>query len=167
MRSLGVQELDELNQEHVIELSRQAAALQGEIQARSGEERARQMRVQQMNDLRAALSEEVPEFEAVDRFAKSAINDLPYVKAQRVIADLSSGDGARIRAVYRMFGEMYAASKRPAAAAQKQRKEAPPALIGAAGGERGKRSWDLHEFAGARGDDQARMLVEMGLVDDE
>ena len=166
MRALGVRELDELNQEHVIELSRQAAALQGEQQARSGEERERQVRAQQMNDLRAALREEVPEFEAVDLFAKSALNELPLAKAQRVIADLSSGDGARIRAVYKMFGEMYASAKKPAAPEVKQ-KEAPPVLIGGSGGEREKKSWDLHEFAGARSDDQARMLVEMGLVEDE
>lgn len=162
--SLGVQELDELNSEHNIELSRQAAQLAGELNIRRQAESDRQQQAQRYNSLRESLREEIPGFEEVDRFAKADLANMSYAKAQKVIADMQSGDPARIRAVYRMFAQRYAESKKPAA--PKQKPETPPPLIGAGGETGGKKSWNYKDFAQAGRDDQAKMLIEAGLVDD-
>ena len=164
MRSLGVQELDDLNPEHLVELSRQSAILQNEIQARDGAERGRQESVRRVEALKISLREEIPEFEALDRFAKSDLDNLPYAKAQKVIVDLQSGDPARIRAVYKMFGERFAASKKkPAGAPQ----GVPTKVIRSSSGVPEPKRVDYESFAGASADEQARMLIEMGLVEEE
>lgn len=167
LRSLGVQELDELNQEHAVELSRQAVLLQGEIQARSGEEQARRALAQRMSELRSSLAEEFPDFAEVDRFAKAELNNLPYAKAQRVIGDLTSGDPARIRAVYQMFAQRRSEAVKSKEAEAVKKPAAPPRVIGGQRGEFAAKEWSMKDFSGARSDDQARMLVEMGLVEDE
>lgn len=162
--SLGVQELDELNQEHNVELSRQAAQLAGELNIQRQAEAEKAQQVQRMNGLRESLRAEVPDFDEVDRFAKGDIENMPYSKAQKVIADMQSGDPSRIRAVYQMFAQRYAESKKPAA--PKQKPETPPKLIGAGGGERTSKTWNYKDFALAGRDDQAKMLIEAGLVDE-
>lgn len=162
--SLGVQELDELNSEHNIELSRQAAQLAGELNIQQQAEAEKAQQVQRMNGLRESLRAEVPDFDEVDRFAKDDIENMPYSKAQKVIADMQSGDPSRIRAVYQMFAQRYAESKKPAA--PKQKPETPPKLIGAGGGERTSKTWNYKDFALAGRDDQAKMLIEAGLVDE-
>ena len=163
-RSLGVQEIDELNPEHLIELSRQSVMLQNEMYAQDSAERGRQDMARRMDALKASLREEIPNFEALDRFAKADLENLPYSKAQRVIGDLRSGDPQRIRAVYKMFGERYAASKKkPASPVQ-----APPAkVIHASSGVSMPKSVDYDGFAGASADEQARMIMDMGLVEEE
>lgn len=164
MRSLGVQELDELNQEHVVELSRQSAMLQSEIQMRSGEEQARRQQAQHMEVLRVSLREEFPDFDGLDRFAKTEMENLPYAKAQKVISDLMSGEPSRVRAVYQMFAERKAQRAKPAV--KPKQETPPPALIDAGGGVRERKPWNYKEFATADRDDQSRMLIEAGLVDD-
>lgn len=162
-QALGVQELDELNPEHNMELSRQAAELAGELNVRRQAETDRQRQAQQLSDLRNSLHEEIPDFDAIDRFAKSDMENMSYAKAQKVIADMQSGDPARIRAVYQMFAQRYAESKKPAE--PKQKTETPPKLIGAGGGERAGKMWNYKDFALAGKDGQAKMLIEAGLVD--
>lgn len=163
-RALGVQELDELNPEHLIELSRQSVMLQNELAAREGAERGRQETMRRMEALKAALHEEIADFDVIDRFAKADLNNLPYARAQKVIADLQSGDAGRIRSVYKMFSERYAASKKkktePAA-------PAPAKVIRSSSGEAAPRNVDYDAFTGASADEQARMLVNMGLVEEE
>lgn len=161
--SLGVQELDELNSEHNIELSRQAAQLAGELNIRRQAETEKAQQVQRLNGLRDSLREEIQGFDEVDRFAKADLANMPYSRAQKVIADMQSGDPSRIRAVYQMFAQRYAESKKPAA--PKQKPETPPPLIGAGGETGGKKSWNYKDFALAGRDDQAKMLIEAGLVD--
>lgn len=162
-KALGVQELDELNSEHNIELSRQAAQLAGELNIRRQAENEKQQQAQQLNNLRNSLREEIQSFDDVDRFAKNDLANMSYSKAQKVIADMQSGDPTRIRAVYQMFAQRYAESKKPAA--PKQKPETPPPLIGAGGETGGKKSWNYKDFALAGRDDQAKMLIEAGLVD--
>ena len=162
-KALGVQELDELNSEHNIELSRQAAQLAGELNIRRQAETEKAQQVQRLNGLRESLRTELADFDDIDRFAKADLANMPYSKAQKVIADMQSGDPTRIRAVYQMFAQRYAASKKPAA--PKQKPETPPPLIGAGGETGGKKSWNYKDFALAGRDDQAKMLIEAGLVD--
>lgn len=162
-KALGVQELDELNSEHNIELSRQAAQLAGELNIRRQAENEKAQQVQRLNGLRESLRTELADFDDIDRFAKADLANMPYSKAQKVIADMQSGDPTRIRAVYQMFAQRYAESKKPAA--PKQKPETPPPLIGAGGETGGKKSWNYKDFALAGRDDQAKMLIEAGLVD--
>lgn len=162
-KALGVQELDELNSEHNIELSRQAAQLAGELNIRRQAETEKAQQVQRLNGLRESLRTELADFDDIDRFAKADLANMPYSKAQKVIADMQSGDPTRIRAVYQMFAQRYAESKKPAA--PKQKPETPPPLIGAGGETGGKKSWNYKDFALAGRDDQAKMLIEAGLVD--
>ena len=162
-KALGVQELDELNSEHNIELSRQAAQLAGELNIRRQAEAEKAQQVQRLNGLRESLRTELADFDDIDRFAKADLANMPYSKAQKVIADMQSGDPTRIRAVYQMFAQRYAESKKPAA--PKQKPETPPPLIGAGGETGGKKSWNYKDFALAGRDDQAKMLIEAGLVD--
>ena len=162
-KALGVQELDELNSEHNIELSRQAAQLAGELNIRRQAETEKAQQVQRLNGLRESLRTELADFDDIDRFAKADLANMPYSKAQKVIADMQSGDPTRIRAVYQMFAQRYAASKKPAA--PKQKPETPLPLIGAGGETGGKKSWNYKDFALAGRDDQAKMLIEAGLVD--
>ena len=162
-KALGVQELDELNSEHNIELSRQAAQLAGELNIRRQAETEKAQQVQRLNGLRESLREEIQGFDELDRFAKADLANMPYSKAQKVIADMQSGDPSRIRAVYQMFAQRYAESRKPAA--PKQKPETPPPLIGAGGETGGKKSWNYKDFVLAGRDDQAKMLIEAGLVD--
>lgn len=162
-KALGVQELDELNSEHNIELSRQAAQLAGELNIRRQAETEKAQQVQRLNGLRESLRTELADFDDIDRFAKADLANMPYSKAQKVIADMQSGDPTRIRAVYQMFAQRYAESKKPAA--PKQKPETPPPLIGAGGETGGQKSWNYKDFALAGRDDQAKMLIEAGLVD--
>lgn len=162
-KALGVQELDELNSEHTIELSRQAAQLAGELNIRRQAETEKAQQAQRLNGLRESLRTELADFDDIDRFAKTDLANMSYSKAQKVIADMQSGDPSRIRAVYQMFAQRYAESKKPAA--PKQKPETPPALIGAGGETGGKKSWNYKDFALAGRDDQAKMLIEAGLVD--
>ena len=162
-KALGVQELDELNSEHNIELSRQAAQLAGELNIRRQAEAEKAQQVQRLNGLRESLRTELADFDDIDRFAKADLANMPYSRAQKVIADMQSGDPSRIRAVYQMFAQRYAESKKPAA--PKQKPETPPPLIGAGGETGGKKSWNYKDFALAGRDDQAKMLIEAGLVD--
>ena len=162
--SLGVQELDELNSEHNIELSRQAAQLAGELNIRRQAETEKQQQAQRLNGLRDSLREEIQGFDEIDRFAKTDLANMPYSKAQKVIADMQSGDPSRIRAVYQMFAQRYAESRK--SAAPKQKPETPPPLIGAGGAARKEKTWNYKDFAHAGKDDQAKMLIEAGLVDD-
>lgn len=163
-KALGVQELDELNSEHNIELSRQAAQLAGELNIRRQAETEKAQQVQRLNGLRESLRTELADFDDIDRFAKADLTNMPYSKAQKVIADMQSGDPSRIRAVYQMFAQRYAESKKPPA--PKQKPETPPKLIGAGGGERTSKTWNYKDFALAGRDDQAKMLIEAGLVDE-
>ncbi|MPN26145.1 hypothetical protein SDC9_173569 [bioreactor metagenome] len=76
---------------------------------------------------------------------------------------MASGDPARIRAVFKMFGERFAQQKKGGAPAVKQ----PTKVVPGTAGAQEPKGWDYGKFAGASSDDQARMLMDMGLVDKE
>ena len=63
MRELGVTELDELNQEHVIELSRQASVVTQEIMSIKDRHRQQQNRQVQIKEIYQRLTDDFPNWE--------------------------------------------------------------------------------------------------------
>ncbi len=172
LKALGVSELDEFNAEHQAEVGRQSALYMSELEsARSGEERAKAEAEARASGYRSCYEElcsEISDFDAVDVWAKDEISNLPYKRALEIRRDLASGDFGKVKSVMRMFAERYAkAHAKKADAVSKPKADVPPAVIG--GGSSGAtsgRALDYKAFSGARGDEQARMLVEAGLLDD-
>ena len=70
MRELGVTELDELNQENVIELSRQPTLVKQEMNERKRQIRKQQNRQVQIKEIYRRLTDDSPDFEALDNYAK-------------------------------------------------------------------------------------------------
>lgn len=165
MRRLGVSSLDDFNTDHQIMVARVAAefqqakflreqaAMQQQIQAAQ----ARQVYGDLMGDLQREYG---ADFALIDRYAMAEMQKMPYRSVMQTMAELQSGDMARIKAVYKGFADRYKASKEPKAESPaKKEPPAPPRVIGGSGGDAGTgMSWGERDFAHAGQKDQVRML---------
>ena len=162
MRELGVTELDELNQEHVIELSRQATLVTQEMNEHKRQTQEQQNRQVQIKEIYQRLTDDFPEFNVLDNYAKDELNNLPYIKAEKVKTDLMSGDYGRIKSVYEMFKQRKEAkNKLPV----KKAPSAPPKVITGSTSQNDVKSFDLNEWAKSNSETQAKMLLDAGLLD--
>lgn len=162
MRELGVTELDELNQEHVIELSRQATLVTQEMNERKRQIQEQQNRQVQIKEIYQRLTDDFPDFEALDNYAKDELNNLPYIKAEKVKTDLMSGDYGRIKSVYEMFKQRKEAKNKPPV---KKAPPVPPKVITGSTSQNDVKSFDLNEWAKSNAETQAKMLLDAGLLD--
>ena len=162
MKELGVTELDDMNFDHLIEIQRQASLLTGEISEQDKDTRQKQEMEAHFAGIIQRVAAEIPDFKLVDIFAKQEFNNLPYSKAQTVLNDLASGDYNRVKAVYEMF-----AQRRDAAKKKPQTKEKPgnpPTVIKGSNDRKESKRLSVSDWAGAKQDDQAQMLIDAGLV---
>ena len=170
LKALGVSELDEFNAEHQAEVGRQSALYMSELEsARSGTEKAKAEAEARASGYRSCYEElrsEIPDFDDVDVWAQDEISNLPYKRALEIRRDLASGDFGKVKSVMRMFAERYVKAHAKKAESVRKSADVPPVVIGGGGGEVSRRGIDYKAFSGARGDEQARMLVEAGLLDD-
>ena len=162
MRELGVAELDELNQEHVIELSRQAALVTQEINERTRNSQAQQNRQVQIKEIHQRLIDDFPNFDTLDVYARDELNNLPYIKAEKVKADIMSGDYGRIKSVFDMFKQRKEAKNKPPV---KKASPVPPKVIAGSTSQNDVKSFDLDEWSKSNSETQAKMLLGAGLLD--
>ncbi|NCB94758.1 MAG: hypothetical protein EOM40_19750 [Clostridia bacterium] len=162
MRELGVTELDELNQEHVIELSRQATLVTQEINERTRNSQAQQNRQVQIKEIHQRLIDDFPDFDTLDVYARDELNNLPYIKAEKVKADIMSGDYGRIKSVFDMFKQRKEAKNKPPV---KKAPSAPPKVITGSTSQNDVKSFDLDEWSKSNSETQAKMLLGAGLLD--
>lgn len=162
MRELGVTELDELNSEHVIELSRQSALVTQEMSEHKRQTYEQQNRQVQIKEIYQRLTDDFPEFNVLDNYAKDELNNLPYIKAEKVKTDLMSGDYGRIKSVYEMFKQRKEAKNKPPV---KKAPPVPPKVITGSTSQNDVKSFDLNEWAKANSETQAKMLLDAGLLD--
>ena len=162
MRELGVTELDELNQEHVIELSRQATLVTQEMNEHKRQTQEQQNRQVQIKEIYQRLTDDFPEFNVLDNYAKDELNNLPYIKAEKVKTDLMSGDYGRIKSVYEMFKQRKETKNKPPV---KKAPSAPPKVITGSTSQNDVKSFDLNEWAKSNSETQAKMLLDAGLLD--
>lgn len=162
MRELGVTELDELNSEHVIELSRQSALVTQEISEHKRQTYEQQNRQVQIKEIYQRLTDDFPEFNVLDNYAKDELNNLPYIKAEKVKTDLMSGDYGRIKSVYEMFKQRKEAKNKPLV---KKAPPVPPKVITGSTSQNDVKSFDLNEWAKSNSETQAKMLLDAGLLD--
>ena len=162
MRELGVTELDELNQEHVIELSRQATLVTQEINERTRNFQAQQNRQVQIKEIHQRLIDDFPDFDTLDVYARDELNNLPYIKAEKVKADIMSGDYGRIKSVFDMFKQRKEAKNKPPV---KKASPVPPKVITGSTSQNDVKSFDLNEWAKSNSETQAKMLLDAGLLD--
>jgi hypothetical protein len=162
MRELGVTELDELNSEHVIELSRQSALVTQEMSEHKRQTYEQQNRQVQIKEIYQRLTDDFPEFNVLDNYAKDELNNLPYIKAEKVKTDLMSGDYGRIKSVYEMFKQRKEAKNKPPV---KKAPPVPPKVITGSTSQNDVKSFDLNEWAKSNSETQAKMLLDAGLLD--
>lgn len=162
MRELGVTELDELNSEHVIELSRQSALVTQEMSERKRQTYEQQNKQVQIKEIYQRLTDDFPEFNVLDNYAKDELNNLPYIKAEKVKTDLMSGDYGRIKSVYEMFKQRKEAKNKPLV---KKAPPVPPKVITGSTSQNDVKSFDLNEWAKSNSETQAKMLLDAGLLD--
>ena len=162
MRELGVTELDELNQEHVIELSRQATLVTQEINERTRNSQAQQNRQVQIKEIHQRLIDDFPDFDTLDVYARDELNNLPYIKAEKVKADIMSGDYGRIKSVFDMFKQRKEAKNKPPV---KKASPVPPKVIAGSTSQNDVKSFDLDEWSKSNSETQAKMLLDAGLLD--
>lgn len=162
MRELGVTELDELNSEHVIELSRQSALVTQEMSEHKRQTYEQQNRQVQIKEIYQRLTDDFPEFNVLDNYAKDELNNLPYIKAEKVKTDLMSGDYGRIKSVYEMFKQRKEAKNKPLV---KKAPPVPPKVITGSTSQNDVKSFDLNEWAKSNSETQAKMLLDAGLLD--
>lgn len=162
MRELGVTELDELNSEHVIELSRQSALVTQEMSERKRQTYEQQNKQVQIKEIYQRLTDDFPEFNVLDNYAKDELNNLPYIKAEKVKTDLMSGDYGRIKSVYEMFKQRKEAKNKPPV---KKAPPVPPKVITGSTSQNDVKSFDLNEWATSNSETQAKMLLDAGLLD--
>lgn len=162
MRELGVTELDELNSEHVIELSRQSALVTQEMSERKRQTYEQQNKQVQIKEIYQRLTDDFPEFNVLDNYAKDELNNLPYIKAEKVKTDLMSGDYGRIKSVYEMFKQRKEAKNKPPV---KKAPPVPPKVITGSTSQNDVKSFDLNEWAKSNSETQAKMLLDAGLLD--
>ena len=169
-RRLGVENLDEFNADHNIMVSLvagefQRAAFEQQAQIRNQQAQlqyAQQNYAQTMNELSREYG---PDFAVIDRWALSEINNLPYGVANQVVADLRSGDPARIKNVYKQFADRYKSQRtapvQPPVQTQKPA-QTPPRLISGSVSDGGETSgWGLREFRNADPQAKTKMIEEM------
>lgn len=174
-RRLGVKELDDFNSEHNIMLSMVASELSAAIQNQKQQREARSQQIQQAQQSSGAAIQELQteygsDYSVIDAWALRELNNLPYALHERVVADLKSGDGARIKGVFKAFADRYKASKAQPPVSTAPAKAVPPApkLIGGSGNEKAvKASWGVKDFSQAGSKQKAAMLIEAGLLDDD
>lgn len=174
-RRLGVKELDDFNSEHNIMLSMVASELSAAIQNQKQQREAQTQQIQQAQQSSAAAIQELQkeygsDYSVIDAWALKELNNLPYALHERVVADLRSGDGARIKGVFKAFADRYKASKAQPPVSTAPAKAVPPApkLIGGSGNEKAvKASWGVKDFSQAGPKQKAAMLIEAGLLDDD
>lgn len=162
MRELGVTELDELNSEHVIELSRQSALVTQEMSERKRQTYEQQNKQVQIKEIHQRLIDDFPEFEALDIYAGEELNNLPYIKAEKVKADFISGDYGRIKSAFEMFKQRKEAKNKPPV---KKAPPVPPKVITGSTSQNDVKSFDLNEWAKSNSETQAKMLLDAGLLD--
>lgn len=169
MRRLGVTSLDDFNVDHQIMVARVTGELQQMEFQRAQAESMRQAQAAQTQQMYGGLMGDLQreyggDFALIDRYAMAEMQKMPYQSVMQTMAELQSGDVARIKAVYKGFADRYKASKQPAAPAQppaKKEVEAPPKVIGGSGGDAGAgMSWGEKDFARASQKDQVRMLQD-------
>ncbi|OON89712.1 hypothetical protein [Pyramidobacter sp. C12-8] len=169
MRRLGVTSLDDFNVDHQIMVARVTGELQQMEFQRAQAESMRQAQAAQTQQMYGGLMGDLQreygaDFALIDRYAMAEMQKMPYQSVMQTMAELQSGDAARIKAVYKGFADRYRASKQPAAPAQppaKKAAEAPPKVIGGSGGDAGAgMSWGEKDFARASQKDQVRMLQD-------
>ena len=169
MRRLGVTSLDDFDIDHQIMVARVTGELQQADFYREQAERMRQAQAAQAQQMYGGLMGDLQkeyggDFALIDRYAMAEMQKMPYQSVMQTMAELQSGDVARIKAVYKGFADRYKASKQPAAPAQppaKKEVEAPPKVIGGSGGDAGAgMSWGEKDFARASQKDQVRMLQD-------
>lgn len=169
MRRLGVTTLDDFNIDHQITVARVTGELQQAEFRREQAERTQQTQAQQAQQMYGSLMGDLQreyggDFALIDRYAMAEMQKMPYQSVMATMAELQSGDAARIKAIYKQFADRYKASKQPPAAqppAQKKAVEAPPRVIGGSVDDSGGRiSWGEKEFARADSKEQVRMLEE-------
>ncbi|WP_302364635.1 hypothetical protein [Pyramidobacter piscolens] len=169
MRRLGVASLDDFNTDHQIMVARVTGELQQAEFQRAQAAQMRQAQAAQAQQMYGSLMGDLQreygaDFTLIDRYAMAEMQKMPYQSVMQTMAELQSGDAARIKAVYKGFADRYKASKQPPASAQpaaKKEVEAPPKVIGGSGGDAGAgMSWGEKEFAHASQKDQVRMLQD-------
>lgn len=169
MRRLGVTSLDDFNTDHQIMVARVTGELQQAEFQREQANRMRQAQTAQAQQMYGSLMGDLQreygaDFALIDRYAMAEMQKMPYQSVMQTMAELQSGDVARIKAVYKGFADRYRASKQPPAPAQppaKKEVEAPPKVIGGSGGDAGAgMSWGEKDFARASQKDQVRMLQD-------
>ncbi|WP_282013100.1 hypothetical protein [Pyramidobacter piscolens] len=169
MRRLGVTSLDDFNVDHQIMVARVTGELQQAEFQRAQAAQTRQAQAAQAQQMYGSLMGDLQreygaDFALIDRYAMAEMQKMPYQSVMQTMAELQSGDIARIKAVYKGFADRYKASKQTAAPAQpaaKKEVEAPPKVIGGSGGDAGAgMSWGEKDFARASQKDQVRMLQD-------
>lgn len=169
MRRLGVTSLDDFNVDHQIMVARVTGELQQAEFQRAQAAQMRQAQAAQTQQMYGGLMGDLQreygaDFALIDRYAMAEMQKMPYQSVMQTMAELQSGDVARIKAVYKGFADRYKASKQAAAPAQppaKKEVEAPPKVIGGSGGDAGAgMSWGEKDFARASQKDQVRMLQD-------
>ncbi len=169
MRRLGVTSLDDFNVDHQIMVARVTGELQQAEFQRAQAAQMRQAQAAQTQQMYGGLMGDLQreygaDFALIDRYAMAEMQKMPYQSVMQTMAELQSGDVARIKAVYKGFADRYKASKQAAAPAQppaKKAAEAPPKVIGGSGGDAGAgMSWGEKDFARASQKDQVRMLQD-------
>lgn len=169
MRRLGVTSLDDFNVDHQIMVARVTGELQQAEFQRAQAAQMRQAQAAQTQQMYGGLMGDLQreygaDFALIDRYAMAEMQKMPYQSVMQTMAELQSGDAARIKAVYKGFADRYRASKQSAASAQppaKKEVKAPPKVIGGSGGDAGAgMSWGEKDFARASQKDQVRMLQD-------
>ena len=165
-RRLGVDEIDEFNVDHQIQITLVAGEYQRQAFAQQEQAARQQAQMQSAQQNYATVMGELQQeygsdFGIIDRWALAEMNNLPYKVVNSVMADLKSGDPARIKAVYKNFADRYKAAKNPAPAKPQKAVAEPPRLInGSSSGDTGNMSWGMKEWKSADADTKVRMLQE-------
>lgn len=165
-KRLGVEEIDEFNADHNIMVALVAGEYQRQAFAQQEQAARQQAQMQSAQQSYATVMGELQQeygsdFAVIDRWALSEMNNLPYKVVNSVMADLKSGDPARIKAVYKNFADRYKAAKAPAPAKPQKTVADPPRLINGSGaGDTGNMSWGMKEWKSADADTKVRMLQE-------
>lgn len=170
-RRLGAENFDDFNAEHLIIASQVASEMldaNRQVQAQAQRQQDEQARLTATyQGVVESLRAEDSDFDAIDRWALSEIENLPYKTAQKFYADLSGGDPEKVKAVYRAFRDRYRERQTVKAPKAPTKGEQPPKVsAGSVTGSGTQPRWSTEDFAGSSLSRQAQMLASAGYVDD-